>query len=146
VVKALCYKPEVRVVESSIYLIIPPALGHGFTHSLQMSTRSRKVMFLRSRARPVRLCRLSTQCGILNISKPYRLPRPATGISLIFDLGLVSLLSHKFPSRYFNINDGRKLQNPKTGSGQIRFLCCSRGQNISLPHLKHINSVKLVAT
>jgi hypothetical protein len=26
----------------------------------------------------------SRQCGILNISRPYRLPRPATGIALLF--------------------------------------------------------------
>jgi hypothetical protein len=48
-------------------------------------------MFLGSRARPVRradmlplsVSRLSTQCGILNISQPYRSPRPVTGIGLL---------------------------------------------------------------
>jgi hypothetical protein len=39
----------------SIYLILPAALGLGFTQLLkEMSTRSRRKMFLGSRARPVR--------------------------------------------------------------------------------------------
>jgi hypothetical protein len=56
-VKSLCYKPESRGFESRwgewIYLILPVALGPG-VHSAEMSTRGRKIMFLRSRARPVR--------------------------------------------------------------------------------------------
>jgi hypothetical protein len=30
------------------------------------------------------MSRLSRQCGILNISQPYRLPRPSTGIALLY--------------------------------------------------------------
>jgi hypothetical protein len=47
-------------------------------------------MFLRSRARPVRatllpsVSRLTIQCGILNISQPYRPSRTVTGIVLLY--------------------------------------------------------------
>jgi hypothetical protein len=63
VVKALFHEPEGRRLETrlgeciffSIYLILPATLGPGFTQPLaEMSTRSRKIMFLGSRAQPVR--------------------------------------------------------------------------------------------
>jgi hypothetical protein len=48
-------------------------------------------MFLESRARQVReadvtatVCRLPEQCGILNISEPYKPPRLVTRIGLLF--------------------------------------------------------------
>jgi hypothetical protein len=58
----------------------------------KIRTRSRKIVFLGSRR--IRLTtllssviRLPGQCGILNISQPYRPPQPAMGIALVlYDL------------------------------------------------------------
>jgi hypothetical protein len=51
----------------------------GFTQPLtEMSTRSRKIMFLGSKARPV--LRID---DLTAISQPYRLPRPVTGLDLL---------------------------------------------------------------
>jgi hypothetical protein len=57
-------------------------------------------MLLGSKVRPVRGAEnltaiyepLSGQCGIINISQPYRPSRPVTGISLIFFLLFLFLL------------------------------------------------------
>jgi hypothetical protein len=61
--------------------------------------RSVKIMFLRNRARPMSradslpsyVSRLSRQCGILNISQPYRPPRSVTGIALLYGDGVCFL-------------------------------------------------------
>jgi hypothetical protein len=69
------------------------SLGLGFAqHLAEMSTRGRNIMFWGvERGRCLRLTtleptvsRLSGQCGILNISQPYRPPRPVTGIALLY--------------------------------------------------------------
>jgi hypothetical protein len=63
VVETLCYKPEGRGLETrleewfcSFCLILPAALSPEFTQPLtEMGTRSRKIIFLGSRAQPVHM-------------------------------------------------------------------------------------------
>jgi hypothetical protein len=72
-----------------------------------MSTRNIKIiMFLGRRVRrvlglttlPPSVSRLSRQCGILNISQPYRPPRPVTGYSFTL------LIFYNFVENSFLIN------------------------------------------
>jgi hypothetical protein len=93
VVKALYYKLEDHGLETrrgqlifSIYLILPAALGpevHSVSNRKEYQQQKQNVLGSRARPVPTSESRLSTQCGILNISQPYRPQRPATGIVLI---------------------------------------------------------------
>jgi hypothetical protein len=102
VVKALCYKSESRWFEIrlgerifSIYLILPAALGPGVysaSNRNEYQKQKNNVSGGVERGRcvglttlPSSVSRLYRQCGILNISQPYRSPRPVMGI-LIYSL------------------------------------------------------------
>jgi hypothetical protein len=75
-------------------------------------------MFLGSKVRPVRradnltaICeRLFRQCGILDISQPYRPPRSVTGVTLLYEDGMFFLwgtnwtVSTATSSQYLAVN------------------------------------------
>jgi hypothetical protein len=96
-VDALCYKLEGSGFGSrwgnwilfSIYLILPAAVRSGVYSASQK--QKRKCFWGVELGRCVRLTtsppsvrRLARQCAILNISQPNRLPRPVTGIVLLY--------------------------------------------------------------
>jgi hypothetical protein len=90
-------RDEVNEFLFPIYLILPTALVPG-VHSASNKYEFHK-MLVESRARPAFkgntitaiYGRLSRQCWILNISQPYRLPRPVTGIALLYGDGVCFL-------------------------------------------------------
>jgi hypothetical protein len=100
VVKALCYKPESREVETrwseSIFFNWPNLSGTTRPSNRNVYQKQKICFWGVESGRGVRLTtlppsvsRLSRQCGIINISQPYRCLRPITGIDffIIFRIG-----------------------------------------------------------
>jgi hypothetical protein len=74
----------------SIYLILPAALGPGVYSASNRNEYQKHKNYVKCgrciglTTLPPSVSRLSRQCEILNISQPYRPPRPVMGIALLF--------------------------------------------------------------
>jgi hypothetical protein len=138
VVKALAYKPESRVFETrwGEILNLPNPSGRTRPWNLlslltEMNTGNiKEIMFGGSKVGLTTLSpflrRLSRQCAILNISQPYRPPRPVNGDSFTL---LYVLLSPDFFAIY--LLDGPMVYSASNrNEHQKVFLGVKRGQRV----------------
>jgi hypothetical protein len=58
-------------------------------HTNNVSGRVERGLYVGMTTLPQSMSRLSRQCGILNISQPYRPPQPVMGIALLFLLSFL---------------------------------------------------------
>jgi hypothetical protein len=81
----------------SVHLIITASLEPGvYSASIRNDYKKQKNSFwgiergrcVELKTLPLSINRLSIQCAILNISQPYRPPRPVTGIALLYGDGV----------------------------------------------------------
>jgi hypothetical protein len=125
-VKALCYKQEGNGFETrwrqwmfSIYLILPASLGPEFHSASNRKEYQKEKNNVSGERRglcvgltnlPPSVSRLYRQCDILNISQPYRPPRPVSGIALLYGDGVCFLwgtnwtVSTAISSQYLAVN------------------------------------------
>jgi hypothetical protein len=94
-------RSQVRVAMTSLnyfsmYLILPVELGPGVYSDSNRNKHQKKEKLLGSKTRTVRkadnltvVSRLLRNCGVLNLSQPYRFAQPVTGIALLFTFTLL---------------------------------------------------------
>jgi hypothetical protein len=66
-----------------VYGIRPPSGAEMSTKSRNVSGGVERGRYIRLTSSPSFMSQLSRECGILNVSETYRLPRPITGITLL---------------------------------------------------------------